>query len=132
MYLPPDLVPKGNLMTPRIPGMDIFVLLLHVWYTQSSCLSASLQFRIFLGLFLLKKRKFDVFTPGLGPKRKLMTPRIPGIDIFVFLIHAWYRQSSCLSVFLQFRIFLGLFLLKTRKFDVLTPGFGPKEGLSDH
>ena len=68
MYLPPDLVPKGDLMTPRILGVDIFVLIIHVWYTQSKCLSVFLQFRIFLGLFLLKTRKFDVFTPGFGPK----------------------------------------------------------------
>ena len=74
MYLPPDLVLKGDLMTYRIPGMDIFVLLLHVWYTQSSCLSASLQIRIFLGLFLLKKRKFDVFAPRFGPKKGLNDP----------------------------------------------------------
>ena len=189
MYLPPDQVPKRNLMTPRIPRIDIFVLLIHAWYRQSSCLSVFLQFRIFLGLFLLKTRKFDVFTPGFGPKGglndpqnlqdryfciaktcmvhaeqslisiftiqnffgptspkknvnlmylppdlvpkgDLVTPRISGMDIFVFLKHVWYTQSCCLSVFLQFRIFLDLFLLKTRKFDVFTPGFGPKGGLN--
>ena len=74
MYLPPDLVPKGDLMTPRIPEMDIFVLLIHAWYRQSSCLSVFLQFRIFLGLFYLKNRKFDVFTPGFGPKGQLNDP----------------------------------------------------------
>ena len=26
---------------------------------------------------------------------------------------------------------MGLFLPKTRKFDVMTPGFGPKGGLND-
>ena len=67
MYLPLDFVPKRDLMTPRISGMDIFVMLIHVWYTQSSCLSVFLQFKIFLGLFLLKKRKFDVLTPVFGP-----------------------------------------------------------------
>ena len=74
MYLPPDLVPKGDLMTPRIQGLDIFVLLLHIWYTPSSSLSVFLQFRIFLGLFLLKIRKFDVITPGFGPKGELNDP----------------------------------------------------------
>ena len=74
MYLPPDLVPKGDLVTPRISGMDIFVFLKHVWYTQSSCLSVFLQFRFFLGLFLLKIRKFDVITPGFGPKGELNDP----------------------------------------------------------
>ena len=74
MYLPPDFVPKGDLMTPRISRMDIFVLLKHVWYTQSSCLSVFLQFKLFLGLFLLKPRKFDVFTPGFGPKGGLNDP----------------------------------------------------------
>ena len=67
MYLPPDLVPKGDLMTPRIPGMDIFVLLIHVWYTTSSCLSVFLQFKILLRLFLFKTRRFDVLTPVFGP-----------------------------------------------------------------
>ena len=74
MYLPPDLVLKGDLMTYRISGMDIFALLIHAWYRQSSCLSVFLQFRIFLGLFLLKTRKFDVFTPGFGPKGGLNDP----------------------------------------------------------
>ena len=60
-----------------------------------------------------------------------MTPRILEMDIFVLLIHVWYTQSSCLSVFLQFRILLGLFTLRKRKFDVFTPGFGPKEGVND-
>ena len=60
-----------------------------------------------------------------------MTPRFPEINIFVMLIHLWYTQSSCLSVFLQFTIYLGLFLLKKREFDVFTPGFGPKEGIND-
>ena len=74
MHLPPDLVPKGDLIIPRIQGMDIFVLLIHVLYTPSSSLSVFLQFKNFLGLFLLKIRKFDVFTPRFGPKGGLNDP----------------------------------------------------------
>ena len=70
-------------------------------------------------------------SPDLVPKRDLMTPRVPEINIFVMLIHLWYTQSSCLSVFFQFAIYLGLFFLKTGEFYVFTPGFGTKEGLND-
>ena len=108
--------------------MDIFEMLIHVGTHR---VSLSLQFTIYLGLFLLKKHEFEVLPPDLVPNRDLMTPRIPGMDIFVLVIHVWYTRSTCLSVFLQFAIFMGLFLLKNRKFDVFTPGFGPKGELND-
>ena len=67
MYLPLDLVPKRDLMTPRISGIDIFVMLIHVWYTQSSCLSVFFTTHNLSGPLSPKKRKFDVLTPVFGP-----------------------------------------------------------------
>ena len=100
MYIPPDLVPWRDLMTPRISGMQIFIMLIHVWYTQSSCLSLSLQFIIYLGLFFLKTGEFYVFTPRFGPKEGLNKPWDPGDGYFcnanTCIVHA---EQFLISIF---------------------------------
>ena len=121
MYLPPVLVPKRNLITHRLPRMDIFVMLIHVCYRRNNYLSLFSQFRIYLGLFLLKNGKLVYLPPVLVRQRDLMTPRILRIDIFVMVIHLCYTRNNYLSLFLQFRIYLGLFLLKNGKLVYLPP-----------
>ncbi len=100
MYLPPDLFPKGDLMTPRILRMDILVFLIYIWYTRSSCLSVFLQLTISLGLFLLKTHKFDVFTPRFGPKGDLIDAQNPGDGYFCIantcMVHA---EQLLISIF---------------------------------
>ena len=114
VYLPPVLVPKRVLMPPMITRMDTFVMLIHVWYIQNSYLSVFSQFRIFWSFFSWITIKLVYLPPVLVPKRVPMTLRNLRMDNFVMLIHVWYTRNSYLSVFSQFRIYLGLFLLKHR------------------
>ena len=75
MYLPPVLVPKRDIMTPRIPRIYIFVTVIHVWYTQNIYLLLFSQFRIYLGFILMQNRECGVFTPVLAPFLRQIVPK---------------------------------------------------------
>ena len=87
VYLPPVLVPKRSLITTRLPQMDIFVMLIHVSYTQNNYLSLVSQFRIYPGFFSCETVNLVYLPPVLVLNRDLMTPRIPQMYIFVIVMH---------------------------------------------
>ena len=116
-------------MPPRIPQMDIFVILIHVWYPQNRYLPVFSQFRIYLGLFLLKNCHVGVFTSGFGLKEGPNDPYNP-VDVRP-PNNIWYTWNRYLPIFLQFRIYLGLFLQKNYHAGVVTHGLGLKEGSND-
>ena len=94
-------------------------------------LSASLQFTIFLGLFHLKHRKFDVLTPGFGPKRGFIDLQNPGDGYFCIVTTCVVQEQQLFISIFTIHNFSGPTSPKNRKFDVFTPRFGPNEGLND-
>ena len=119
---------KKSLREPRITRLQHFVMLIHLVYTKNSYF-AYFHILEFIWSFLYRKLLKLVFLPPvLAQKWVIRAPRIPQLQRFVMLIHLLYTQNSYFAIFSDFRIHLDLFVPKTPKIGIFTPGFGPKKG----
>ena len=100
VLVPPDLVPKGVLMTAKMSYIDACLMWMNVGYFLTQYQPNFFHFRIYLGLFPLKYPKNSVSTPEFGPKNGLMDAKTSYIDAWLMDTTVWdFLNSSSSKMF---------------------------------